>query len=405
LFRANPFDGVVLKPRRKNHAAAAVIEGLESRQLLATGLQAVYYNNSNFTGASASRVDAAVNFNFATTPPPSTITPSSYSVRWTGTIQPLTSESYIFYARSDDGLRLWVNHKLLIDHWKAHTAVEDTAVIPISLATGNKYDIQIEYWNGSNPATAVLSWSSPNVPKEVVPSSALSPAAQSLKSKVDHAFSFAEQQYNTLVARLGTHHNLDAYAVGSDNVWTTTGPDAWTSGLFAGSLWQIYAHNTRKQYRLNATAWTTPIGPYKTIPDDIGFRIWPGYFPMAGSTKLASDKQVLKDAANAKLTRFNSTVGMFRTAAPGPTLTGNPNGDFLVIIDQGMDMEPLYWASKETGITTYRDRANAHLLKMAQNFVRADGSTLQMGYYNSKSGAFVGGDVKQAYSANSTWSR
>jgi len=62
-------------------------------------------------------------------------------------------------------------------------------------------------------------------------------------------------------------------------------------------------------------------------------------------------------------------------------------------------------AWKETGNTTYRDQATSHLLKLASNFVRADGSTLQLGYYNSSTGAFVAGDVKQGASVDSTWSR
>jgi unsaturated chondroitin disaccharide hydrolase len=70
-----------------------------------------------------------------------------------------------------------------------------------------------------------------------------------------------------------------------------------------------------------------------------------------------------------------------------------------------MDMQLLYWAWKQSGNTTYRDRASAHLIKLAQNYVRADGSTYQWGYFSSKTGAFVGPEKKQGYSATSVWSR
>jgi unsaturated chondroitin disaccharide hydrolase len=265
----------------------------------------------------------------------------------------------------------------------------------------------VEYFNTSGAAAAQLWWSSGSViPKSVIPSARLTPRGQNLKDYIDHGFVFAEQQYLNSLSQVKTP-GVYGYAsnVTTPTKWDTTGPSEWTSGFFAGSLWQVYAHNTKKQYRLNASAWTQPIGGTAANGDDIGFRIWNSYFPMAGSTKLQSDKQILKDAANAKLAVWNANVGMFRTAAPGPTLAGNASGDFMVIIDQAMDMEPLWWAWKETGNTIYRDRATAHLLKLAQNFVRADGSTLQLGFYNSSSGAFVGGDVKQGISADSTWSR
>jgi unsaturated chondroitin disaccharide hydrolase len=96
---------------------------------------------------------------------------------------------------------------------------------------------------------------------------------------------------------------------------------------------------------------------------------------------------------------------MFRTAPPGNRHPDDPTGNFMVIIDQAMDMEPLWWMWKETGDTSYRDMATSHLLKLASNFVRADGSTMQLGYYNSSTGAFVAGDVKQGAGVDSTWSR
>ena len=369
-----------------------------------TGLQAVYYNNTNFTGSTATRTESKIYHDFTRSGTPSNIAPSTYSIRWTGYVRPTVSENFTFYTKSDDGIRFWVNHKLLIDHWKPHTLTEATSVVPIALKAGVKTEIMVEYFNNSGAAAAQLWWSSPSTPKSVIPTARLYPRAVNLKDQVDHAFVFAEQQYLNALANI-KDPNIYGYAATSKTTWDTTDATAWTSGFFAGSLWQIYAHNTKKQYRLNATGWTRPIGPTKTNADDIGFSVWNSFFPMAGSTKLQSDKQVLKDAANAKLAVWNNNVGMFRTSVPGPTLPGNPAGNFMVIIDQAMDMEPLWWAWKETGITTYRDRATAHLLKLADHFVRADGSTLQVGFFNDTSGNFIGPDVKQGFSATSAWSR
>ena len=88
---------------------------------------------------------------------------------------------------------------------------------------------------------------------------------------------------------------------------------------------------------------------------------------------------------------------MFRSSG-GPHST-EPAGDFAVLLDHAMDMELLYWASKKTGTPNYRDRATAHLLKLAALYVRDDGSTAQLGYFNSSTGGFVAFDKKQGVSA------
>jgi unsaturated chondroitin disaccharide hydrolase len=251
-----------------------------------------------------------------------------------------------------------------------------------------------------------LWWSSPSQVKQVVPTSRLYPEAQDLADKIDHTFSFAEQQIALTRADLGYSSTVypintkGSGAAGTDGTWTTSDGSAWTSGFFAGVQWQAYYHNPKKAMRLNATAWTQSLATQTTYGDDVGFRT---YLPWV-NLSIPQTSDVMLAAAASKMAQWNSTVGMFRSSG-GTTLSTNPAGDFAVLIDHATDMQLLYWAWKQTGNTLYRDRANAHLLKLAQNYVRADGSTAQWGYYSSKTGAFVGHDKKQGYSANSAWAR
>lgn len=375
----------------------AVIETLEPRRLMAAGVAGTYYNNTNFTGKSVTRLDAMVNFPSVT--PPKGVTASTYSVRWVATLTPSTTETYTFSTRSDDGIRLWVNHKLIIDNFKPHTVAEASG--SIALVAGRQYDLLIEYFNNTGPAVAQLYWSTPTIAKQIVPTSALVARRSNLKDQIDHEFTFAEAQYTKAIAQIGKT-SLDAYDNSTTaSLWTTTGPTAWTAGFFPGAMWQIYTHNTKKSWRLNATAWTRPIAPSASNGDDVGFRLWTSYFPMAGSTKLASDKTVLIQAADAKMKNFNSTVGMFETAPPA-TKTAN---NFTVVLDQTMDMELLWWAWKETGKTSYRDAAESNLLTLAQYMIRNDGSTMQVATFNRNDGHFIAGGVKQGYNSLSTWSR
>src|SRR5688500_17693550 len=141
-----------------------LVEELESRRLLAVnGLTAVYYDNIDFTGKTFQRTDANVNLQVGTgSPVPKVIGPDTFSVRWTGTIQPQFSQAYTFYTQSNNGVRLWVNGKLLVNNWVEHNLTEDRGTI--SLTAGKRYDLRVEFYDNTGIATATLAWSSASVP-------------------------------------------------------------------------------------------------------------------------------------------------------------------------------------------------------------------------------------------------
>src|SRR5688500_1344283 len=113
----------------------SVIEPLEPRRLMAvvpgTGLSATYYDNLDFTGASVTRLEKKVYADFSVASPAQAIAPTTYSVRWTGRIKPSFSETYTFHTTADDGVRLWVNHRLVIDDWHTHKPAERSGTVTL----------------------------------------------------------------------------------------------------------------------------------------------------------------------------------------------------------------------------------------------------------------------------------
>jgi hypothetical protein len=97
--------------------------------------------------------------------------PAQFSARWTGQIEPSHSEEYTLYTVSNDGVRLWVDGRQLINNWTDHGEVEDAA--KIQLEAGKRYDVKLEYFYNGGRATMKLLWSSPSRKKEPVPASAL----------------------------------------------------------------------------------------------------------------------------------------------------------------------------------------------------------------------------------------
>ncbi len=83
------------------------------------------------------------------------------------------TEAHTFTLRSDDGVRLWIDGRLVIDAWNDHPVRDDRATV--ALTAGRAHAIRLEHYDNGGHAVARLSWSSPSRPTEVVPSSALRP--------------------------------------------------------------------------------------------------------------------------------------------------------------------------------------------------------------------------------------
>src|SRR5205807_2672283 len=146
------------------------------------GLRGSYWNNTTpatFTSpgfnvpASLVRTDSVVNFNWGNGSPDPNISADHFIVRWTGAVQPQFNETYTFYTTTDDGVRLWVNGQLVIDQWVDQGPTEWSG--SINLAAGQRYNIQMDYYENGGGAVATLSWSSPSTVKVIVPQAQLYP--------------------------------------------------------------------------------------------------------------------------------------------------------------------------------------------------------------------------------------
>jgi uncharacterized protein (DUF1800 family)/regulation of enolase protein 1 (concanavalin A-like superfamily) len=148
--------------------------------IAAPGLSGEYHSIAGTTGnpprtpiapTSTKRVDPTVNFNWASGSPMTGIGVDRFAVRWTGSVQPLYTEQYTFFTRSDDGVRLWVDGQLLVDNWTLHSATENSGTI--ALQAGRSYNVQLEFFENTGQAVAQLSWSSPSQAKSIIPQTQL----------------------------------------------------------------------------------------------------------------------------------------------------------------------------------------------------------------------------------------
>ncbi|HZH02784.1 MAG TPA: PA14 domain-containing protein [Myxococcaceae bacterium] len=139
------------------------------------GLKGEYFSDTGFSSLALSRTDATVNFDWGSGSPGAGVPQDRFSVRWTGQVVPLYSETYTFYTSSDDGVRLWLDGQPVINNWTDHGPTENSGMV--ALTAGQAIDMRMEYYENGGGAVAQLSWASARQAKQIVPSSQLRPTS------------------------------------------------------------------------------------------------------------------------------------------------------------------------------------------------------------------------------------
>jgi outer membrane protein OmpA-like peptidoglycan-associated protein len=124
------------------------------------GLRGDYYNGLNFDAKVFSRVDRRIDFHWAMGDRPGPgIDQEAFSVRWTGKLYAPVEGTYNFIVNTDNGVRLWVDGRLLIADWNVYSFTEFRK--EIRLAAGRYYDLKVEYNNHKGPAVFRVAWEHP----------------------------------------------------------------------------------------------------------------------------------------------------------------------------------------------------------------------------------------------------
>ncbi|MDP4238275.1 MAG: glycoside hydrolase family 31 protein [Bacteroidota bacterium] len=135
------------------------------------GLLGKYFTGQNFQTLKLSRIDSQINFNWGLNAPDASMTTDNFSIRWTGQILPQYTDSYTFYTKSDDGVRLWVNDSLIISDWTARAIKENSG--KIKLKANELYTIKLEYFDNAYDAIVSLEWACSGIDRQLVPQSQL----------------------------------------------------------------------------------------------------------------------------------------------------------------------------------------------------------------------------------------
>ncbi|RKY84837.1 beta-glucosidase, partial [candidate division KSB1 bacterium] len=142
----------------------AALPPISSENLISTGekgmvhgLKGEYFNNMDLSGDPVVvRIDKQVNFDWGGDSPDPKINSDHFSVRWSGKFTVPSTKLYRISITTDDGVRLYVNGRLLVDRWFDRAATTD--IVSLKLEAGKQYDICIEYYENGGMAFASLGW-------------------------------------------------------------------------------------------------------------------------------------------------------------------------------------------------------------------------------------------------------
>ncbi len=176
----------------------------------------------------------------------------------------------------------------------------------------------------------------------------------------------------------------------------------WTSGFYPGVLWYMFELTGDEVWKEKAIKYTDELldQQYNGSNHDVGFRMFCSY---GNALRLSGDESyipVLEQSAKTLIARYYENVGCLRSWDFNP-------GDWQcpVIIDNMMNLELLFWASKQTGDPIYREIALNHAQTTMENHFRADNSSVHVVDYDTITGEVRHKNTHQGYADESSWSR
>lgn len=176
----------------------------------------------------------------------------------------------------------------------------------------------------------------------------------------------------------------------------------WTSGFFAGNLWQLYELTKNTEYKKRAMQWTAFIEKEKfnNRTHDMGFKVFCSFGQGLNYYDNDSYKEIILESAETLATRFNEEIGSIRSWDFNKDIW-----QFPVIIDNMMNLELLFEATKISGDSSYHKLAVKHANTTLKNHFRPDNSCYHVLDYDTISAQVRLKVTHQGFNDESSWAR
>ncbi len=181
----------------------------------------------------------------------------------------------------------------------------------------------------------------------------------------------------------------------------------WTGGFWPGNLWYLYEYTKKPFWKKKAMEWTASLekNQFNTSNHDLGFMMYCSYGNGLRLTGKPEYKDVLIESARSLSKRYSPIVGSIRSWNQRLSWDGKTMWHYPVIIDNMMNLELLFAATKLSGDSSYRKIAIKHAENTMRDHIRPDYSTYHVVNYDEHTGKVLNRQTCQGYADNSTWAR
>lgn len=209
----------------------------------------------------------------------------------------------------------------------------------------------------------------------------------------------AAAQYKLMATKLQADQFPKTYFAATDK-FETSGSGWWCSGFYPGTLLYLYQQSKDPALLNEANRMMQVLAKeqYNTTTHDLGFMMYCSFGTALTVAPKAEYKQILVNSAKSLATRFDPKIGCIKS-------WDSKKSDYLVIIDNMMNLELLFWATKVTGDASYYNIAVTHANTTMKNHFRPNYSSYHVVNYNPETGEVQQRKTAQGFADSSAWAR
>ncbi len=220
------------------------------------------------------------------------------------------------------------------------------------------------------------------------------------KERAKKMLDFAAVQYKGMMQNL-PQNKLPRTINKKDNSLITSGSGWWTSGFYPGACWYLYEYTNDEIFKTEAIKRTALVEKEKhnTGTHDLGFMLYCSFGNGYRLTGEKNYKEIMLKGAESLSTRFRETTACIQSWGT------NERWQCPVIIDNMMNLEFLFWASRISGDPSFFEIAVKHANTTIKNHFRDDFSTWHVLDYDTITGEVLQRNTAQGYNDESAWAR
>lgn len=217
---------------------------------------------------------------------------------------------------------------------------------------------------------------------------------------IDQNLEDAVAQYKLLKKRLPEGRFPKTYYEKSDSL-ETSDSEWWTSGFYPGTLLYLFEATGDQELLSEATRIMEILEKeqHNATTHDLGFMMYCSFGNLQRLKPSEENSQILIQSAQSLASRYNPTVGAIRS------WDFSPKDEFWVIIDNMMNLELLFWATRATGDSTYYQIAVDHANTTMEQHFRPDYSSYHVLEFETATGEIKAKRTEQGFADSSAWAR